>query len=112
MTSRAKESSITLEPPYLPDCLLSLIYKLDPVSFPYSSMDTSNPFLGKKILVLSGGQDKVVPWSAGREFVERLEVGTEGRKKSVVVEGAGHICTVEMVVEIVQFIKEEVLQLR
>jgi fermentation-respiration switch protein FrsA (DUF1100 family) len=109
MFSRAKESSLALQPPYLPNSLLSLIRRVDPVSLPYSSGDLSNPFLGKKILILSGAQDKIVPWSAAREFVERLEVGERGRKKSVVVEDAGHVCTSEMVAEMVQFIKDEAL---
>jgi predicted esterase len=85
---------------------------MDPVSLPYFSEESSNPFLGKKILVLSGGQDKIVPWSTARDFVERLEVGKEGRKKSVVVEDAGHACTLEMVAEMVQFIKDEAVQWR
>jgi len=109
MSLRAKESSLTLEPPYLPNSLLSLIRRVDPVSLPYSSEDSWNPFLGKKILVLSGGQDQTVPWSSSREFVEQLQVGKQGRKKSVVVEDAGHVCTSEMVAEMVQFIKDEAL---
>ena len=73
-------------------------------------MDATNPFLGKKILILSGGIDTIVPYSSGKEFVEKLQVGKDGIKKVVIVPDAGHECTTAMVAEMAQFIYTEVLQ--
>jgi len=110
MTGRAMQHSLTLEPPYIPSSLLSYIHQHDPPSTPYYTLDTSNPFLDKKILVLSGGMDTIVPWSASKEFVEKLEVGKDGRKVVVVIPDAGHECTTAMVDEMARFIETEVLQ--
>jgi predicted esterase len=76
---------------------------------PYRSLDSSNPFIGKKILVLSGGEDTLVPWSMSHAFVEGLEVGEMGVKKVVIQENTGHECTNEMVEEMAVFIRAEVL---
>jgi hypothetical protein len=108
MTARAQESSVQLLPPLLPLSLLSLICSVDPATTPYTLTSPSNPFLGKKILVLSSAKDSVVPWSCSREFVEALEVG-KGRKDVVVDDEAGHECTRLMVKKMSNFVREEML---
>src|SRR5882762_5524375 len=110
MTNRAKQYSLPIGPPYIPDSLLSFIRQHDPPSTSYHTVDATNPFLGKKILILSGGIDTIVPYSSGKEFVEKLQVGKDGIKKVVIVPDAGHECTTAMVAEMAQFIYTEVLQ--
>jgi len=111
MTERAKQYSLPIAPPYIPDHLLSYIRQHDPVtSTPSHVLDISNPFLGKKILILCGGIDTLVPYSAGKDFVEKLQVGNDGIKKVVIMPDAGHECTAAMVAEMAQFIQTEVLR--
>jgi predicted esterase len=89
--------------------LISLINTSDPASKDFKSLNPSNPFLGKKILILSGKEDPLVPWSASANFVDALEVGPEGVKKVFVQEGVGHACTEEMLDEAVGFIGQYLL---
>ncbi|KAF5367053.1 hypothetical protein D9758_004056 [Tetrapyrgos nigripes] len=111
MTARAKKFGISLEgSEYLPDSLLDLIRRSDPAATAYREMDPSrNPFYGKKILVLSGGSDTLVPWTASEAFVENLVVGPEGLKKKMVQAGAGHEYTPEMLAEMARFLVADVL---
>ncbi|KAG1764187.1 hypothetical protein EV702DRAFT_1150416 [Suillus placidus] len=90
ISQRAASSGIPLSPPYFPTSLKTFIKTHDPAQLAYRAKDTSSPFLGKKVLVLSGKEDRTVPWVASAEFVEGLEVGEGGVKRVVVVEGVGH----------------------
>ena len=108
MTPRAFKASVPLAPPYTPTTLLSRITS----DFPshYQSPDPSlNPFIGKKILVLSGEKDKLVPWDASSAFVEGMNVGREGRRKVLLQEGVGHEFTEEMRRALIEFFWEEAL---
>jgi len=111
ISMRAQEFKIPFQPPHVPQSLLSLIQSTDPANTLYTSLSSLNPFLGKKILVISGGKDGIVPWSCSREFVEALEVGKEkgGRKEVVVFEEAGHELTRAMVERVFEFVREEML---
>lgn len=109
ITARAKYSKIPLEPPYFPAALQAYIATHDPARAPYTANDTSNPFLGKKVLVLSGGSDPLVPFKYSEEFVAGLNVGADGVKKVVVVPGVEHECTPGMVKEMVEFVWEHCL---
>jgi alpha-beta hydrolase superfamily lysophospholipase len=112
MAARAKQHSLPMTPPYhMPDRLLSYIRQHDPVSISYDVQNASNPFLGKKILVLAGGMDTLVPYSAGKDFVEKLQVGTDGVKQVVIIPDAGHECTPAMVAEMERFIEKEALSI-
>ncbi|KIY63537.1 alpha/beta-hydrolase [Cylindrobasidium torrendii FP15055 ss-10] len=92
-----------------PNNLRALIQRTDPSTFPYTLKDAKNPFLGRKILVLSGAADPVVPWAASKEFVEQLEVGDSGLKEVFVEEGAKHETTPEMVKRLSAFVKKHFL---
>ena len=105
MAYRAKTAGVPLSPPYYPVHLRSHVDKHDPVNFPFRAKDGSNPFLGKRILVLSAGNDILVPWSATKDFAEGLHVG-DGVKRIVVEAGVGHECTPAMVEETVLFIQD------
>ncbi|KAG7450969.1 uncharacterized protein BT62DRAFT_984275 [Guyanagaster necrorhizus] len=106
ISARAEKFGISLEKSsYLPDSLLVLIQRSDPASTAYRSSDSSNPFLGKKILVLSGADDSLVPWSASEPFVNGLVVGEKGVKRVFVQEGVRHKCSPEMVQQLVEFVR-------
>ncbi|KXN84560.1 hypothetical protein AN958_12306 [Leucoagaricus sp. SymC.cos] len=110
MRGRAARFSIPVAPPYFPTGLLDMIARDDPAARPFDQLDASNPFLGRKILVLSGGADKLVPWDASKDFVEALEVGLNGVKKTMVYEGVGHECTKEMLEDLADFVVEEYMR--
>ena len=76
---------------------------------PYTTHDAANPFLGKKLLVLSGADDRIVPWSSARGVVERLEVGAQGVKEVFVEPGIGHDFSPAMVERAARFIWEHAL---
>lgn len=109
ITKRAKYSGISLAPPHYPDSLRTYIERNDPARAPYTASDASNPFLGKKVLVLSGGEDPLVPFVHSQEFVDGLNVGPKGIKKVYVAPGVGHECTPEMVKQMADFIFENAL---
>jgi pimeloyl-ACP methyl ester carboxylesterase len=104
MEQRAAKFSIAVAPPFFPPSLVELVKRRDPAAKAFDREDGANPYLGKKVLVLAGGADPLVPWEASREFVERLEVGASGVKKAVVVAGVGHECTREMLVAAGEFV--------
>jgi hypothetical protein len=107
---RAHNSAIPFQAPHIPNSLISLVNTSDPASKDFKSLNpSSNPFLGKKILVLSGKDDPLVPWSASESFVDALEVGPEGVKKVFLQEGVKHTCTKEMVDEAADFVGQYLL---
>lgn len=109
MDHRAKASGLELGPPILPDSLLEIIENESPVS---ARRTGRNPFLGKKILVLAGGDDELVPWVFSESFVKRIQVGEEGVKKVMVYPGVGHAFTTSMEEEVANFVWEEGCRVR
>ncbi|KAI0048999.1 alpha/beta-hydrolase [Auriscalpium vulgare] len=106
---RADKHGIPLAPPYMPESLRTIVHRDDPASAGFrSTKPGENPFLGKRILVLSGEADTLVPWVASSDFVEGLEVG-EGRKKVLLLNGVKHEYTPEMIRELFEFFWEESL---
>lgn len=104
MHGRAKTSGLQFGPPILPDSLLEVIKRESPVSTPAMGR---NPFFGKKLMVLAGGKDELVPWVFSESFVERIEVGEEGAKKVAVYPDVGHVFTASMEEDVVNFVWEE-----
>ncbi|KAI0646049.1 Alpha/Beta hydrolase protein [Trametes meyenii] len=109
MSRRAKNHKLPVGPPCFPKSLLDLIQRADPSVAPYTADDASNPFLGKKILVLSGQEDKKVPWTSAKEFVEGLNVGPGGVKEVIVEPGVGHEFSPAMVKEAARFVWQHAL---
>ncbi|TFY72054.1 hypothetical protein EVG20_g977 [Dentipellis fragilis] len=110
LAPRAAAAGLTLSPPYFPASLRELVQRSDPIGVAFrSTVPGENPFLGKRILVLSGGADTLVPWAASQEFVDGLEVGPQGRKKVHVCEGVEHAYPPEMKEEMLEFFWEEAL---
>lgn len=105
MKHRAAKSNLDFGPPYMPQSLLQLLERLDPDSVSYTSTtdSTSNPYLGKKILVLHGEKDELVPWSCCGTFVDGLQVGEKGEKKVFIEQDRGHETSSLMVSELVKW---------
>jgi len=108
MQARAMKYSVPAEP-YFPTGLTEMVARNDPAATPYDRLDATNVFLGKKILVMSGADDKLVPWEMSRDFVEKLEVGPNGVKKLMLLAGVGHECTDSMLEALGRFVGEECL---
>lgn len=106
MKHRAAKSELDFKPPYMPQSLLKLLDTLDPDSVSYTSTnDTSkNPYLGKKILVLHGEKDELVPWDCCKTFVEGLQLGEKGDKKIFIEQDRGHETSSAMVGELVKWL--------
>jgi hypothetical protein len=110
ISNRARYSKVPLEPPYFTESLRAYIAQHDPACAPYTAADASNPFFGKKILVMSGGNDPLVPFKYSEEFVEGLNVGPNGVKKVIIEPGVEHECTPAMVKEMAEFVWEHSMQ--
>ncbi|KIP01289.1 hypothetical protein PHLGIDRAFT_123485 [Phlebiopsis gigantea 11061_1 CR5-6] len=109
ISRRAQASGIAFEPPYAPQSFVAHVQQHDPPSTPFTATDASNPFYNKKVLVLSGADDPLVPWESSDAFVRDLHVGPAGVKQVVVYPGVGHACTEEMVKATADFVWEHVL---
>lgn len=94
---------IPFEPPVIPATLLELIRRKDPCHAPIEA------WKGKKILVMGGADDKLVPHVGGgtQDFVQRLEGTSE--VEVFVQEGVGHACTEQMVSRLRTWLEKEVL---
>ncbi|KAF9067221.1 Alpha/Beta hydrolase protein [Rhodocollybia butyracea] len=113
MSGRAAKYGISVDESgnkYFPKSLLRVIKERGALSTPYFVEDSSNPFYGKRILILSGAEDPLVPWSASQSFVEKLRVGPAGIKKVVVQPDTGHKFSPEMVVEMSVWLRDVILQ--
>ncbi|KAN0120901.1 Alpha/Beta hydrolase fold [Russula decolorans] len=103
MEQRAEHLGIPRTPSYFPASLRALVRANDTVPA------TATAFAGKRMLVLAGADDKLVPWETSRTFVEALDVGRGGRKVVMVVPGVKHEFTDGMKEEMLQFFWEEAL---
>lgn len=111
MKHRATKSEIDFSPPYLPQNLLNLLDTLDPDSVEYtSSNESNNPYINKKILILHGEKDELVPWDCCKEFVDGLNVGEKGEKKVFLEKDRGHETSSLMVTELVKWIVQHGLR--
>ena len=106
MEQRAEKLGIPRTAPYFPESLRALVRTYDTVVAPPGT------FVGKRILVLGGADDTLVPWSTSRAFVEALDVGEHGRKRVVVQPGVKHEFPDEMREELFRFFWEEALAIR
>ncbi|KAK6352466.1 hypothetical protein TWF730_009291 [Orbilia blumenaviensis] len=122
MTHRAGKTKLKsyqedrfLGSPDYPKALDSTVRKTDPAGIIMTDRSpTEKPRLikerlgGKKVLVLSGGADKLVPYDCSKPFLDLLK--TEGQGivglKDIVYDGVGHDCTEQMIVELVAFVAD------
>jgi len=113
----AERHGIPRAPPYLPSSLRALIGAHAAITATTTPGKPDGPsdhasasvYSGKSVLVLSGADDKIVPWEVSRALVEAVDVGRSGRKEVVVVGGAKHEFTEEMREEMFRFFWEEAL---
>lgn len=76
MERRTKTAFVANGPPHVPHSLAHLIARIDPASQPFDVPDPQrNPFWGKRICMLNGGADKLVPFRCAEDFIHRLKVG-------------------------------------
>jgi predicted esterase len=114
---------VRAEPPFLPDSFKRTLLRYDPGMMFRVKQEIPLQLLQKHILVLSGNDDQLVPWSASKKFInalrkqfEQLEQGqiqlkdnqTPGKLEVHTYDGVGHEFTDEMKTEfnkwILQFI--------
>jgi len=100
MESRAKQEGLELVPPLMPDSLKEYIKKTDPCG-------GNEGFEGKRILVIAGAEDKLVPYSASESFVTSLDVGKDGVKQVIVEEGVGHAYPPSMQEALAKFVWDQ-----
>ncbi|KAI0636155.1 Alpha/Beta hydrolase protein [Trametes polyzona] len=106
MSARAVENGLAVAPPYFPASLLAYVRAHDPAAAPHTGRE-GNPFWGKRVLVLCGAEDTLVPWKAGEAFVNELNVGegeAGGVKEVWVEDGTGHRCSEGMVKRAAEFV--------
>ncbi|KZT59542.1 hypothetical protein CALCODRAFT_507427 [Calocera cornea HHB12733] len=101
---RSVDRNTPFAPPYVPKSMLALMERLDPAQLPNTLDAPGNPYIGKKILILSGAEDKSVPHSAGAEYIDQLEVGPFGVKEVFVQPATGHTTTPEMREKMAEFL--------
>ena len=113
----AKRVGIPCAPPYFPSSLYALIRAHAATTttttpgrpFGRGVPASGSVYSGKRVLVLSGADDSIVPWEVARKGVEALNVGRTGRKEVVLVRGAKHELTDEMREVLFRFFWEEAL---
>ncbi|KAA8894205.1 Alpha/Beta hydrolase protein, partial [Sphaerosporella brunnea] len=85
-----------------PQSLLQTVKKLDPAAMGVEA--AAEKLKGKKVLCLSGGADKMVPYECSRPFLEELKKVDGVEVRDVVYEGVGHECTPVMVEELAKWV--------
>ncbi|KAG9056346.1 hypothetical protein FS842_010923 [Serendipita sp. 407] len=89
---------------HFPRSLVEFVRKYDPATAPFTSPDNRNPFVGKKILAISGAKDRLVPWEFSESFFDSLYVGEGGLKEHFQDEDAGHVWTTKMGDKMAEFV--------
>lgn len=68
--------------------------------FERSRTESRGKFIGKKILTIHGADDRLVPYDQGEGDIKWIQDEVEGSKgvmKVQIMEGLGHVVTVDMV---------------
>ncbi|CAO1627264.1 unnamed protein product [Parajaminaea phylloscopi] len=101
---RTKQAFLLNGPPHVPRSLKALLERRDPAQSAYDRWGPENPYWGKRIMSLSGADDKLVHSSFSRPFLSRLAVsqphGQGGQQEGLEVdflEGVRHEVTPAMV---------------
>eukprot|EP01119_Soliformovum_irregulare_P021562 TRINITY_DN7205_c0_g1_i2.p1 TRINITY_DN7205_c0_g1~~TRINITY_DN7205_c0_g1_i2.p1 ORF type:complete len:158 (+),score=25.97 TRINITY_DN7205_c0_g1_i2:155-628(+) len=93
MADRIVKNSLTMGPPYFPQTLTDLIQRTGASNKPEA-------FIGKRVVVLSGGADQLVPWEFSQPFVDQLQKMDHVDVEVKVYEGSGHEVHPEMLVKL------------
>ena len=112
----AVRHGIPRAPPYIPSSLRALVwaYATTVTTASGKPEGPSDPasvsvYSGKRVLVLLGADDTIMPREASRAFAEALDVGKSGRKEVKVMDGLKHEFTDGMRDEMFRFFWEEAL---
>jgi len=113
-TSGTPPGSAFLGSGSFPPALISAVGQFDPAALilPSSSLftvreQTSNPLgllSGKRILSLSGGADKLVPYKCSKPFLALLGQKSDVHLIDMVFDGVGHTMSPDMLAEAVDFV--------
>ena len=106
MEERALKHKIPFGPPSVPETLKIYIRASDPCFTAFKEDSATNPFFGKKVLVLSGAADNLVPWRHSEAFVDGLNVGPAGRKQVFIQDGVGHTMSPEMLAKAAELVHD------
>jgi pimeloyl-ACP methyl ester carboxylesterase len=88
---------------YFPRSLMEVVKRVDPAAMGVEK--AAEKLRGKKVLCLSGGADKMVPYECQKGFLEELKKREEVEVTDVVYEGVGHECTPTMVEELAKWVR-------
>ena len=78
MENRLKESGLPASPPWLPRSLLRVLERDDPGAILRRTGRVPPSLKTKRILVLHGTEDPMVPWSISSELISHLQQQCEG----------------------------------
>ncbi|KAI5801090.1 Alpha/Beta hydrolase protein [Pyronema domesticum] len=92
---------------HFPKTLLEVVKRYDPAAMGVE--EAAKRLQGKKVLTLSGGADKLVPYACNEEFLRELKEKSGVEVKDIVYEGIGHECTPTMVEELAKWVNEVVV---
>lgn len=92
-----------------PENFLGVVSLTDPAAIGVDEILKRGLLNGKKVLTLSGGADKLVPYSCGEPFLKGLKEAysggrLEGEWTDVTYPGVGHDCTSEMAGDLGKFV--------
>lgn len=102
MEYRLRRSGLPVQPPYLPDSFVRVLERDDPGTILRLTKKIPASLEKKKILVLSGKDDTLVPWSASAEFISLLQRSSDEIEVKV-YDGVRHEYTTEMMNDFVQW---------
>ena len=106
MAGRAEGSGVDVREVFEGVGLGNIVGRLDPAALGVEGL--KEVWKGKRLLALSGGADKLVPYACSEPFLAEVKGAVwrgelELDVKDVVYEGIGHDCTTEMVRELVRW---------
>lgn len=89
-----------------PEGLLDTARKVDPAAM--GLQEVVKRLQGKRVLCLSGGADKLVPYECNRGFLEEVKRAKGIEIVDKVYDGVGHECTPNMIEELTQWVRDVV----
>jgi predicted esterase len=96
MEYRLKISDSKVTPSKLPQSFIRVLDRNDPGSILRVTKDTPPSLRRKYILVLSGKEDSVVPWSVCAKFITHLQSSMTTALTVKLYDGIGHTFTATM----------------
>ena len=91
---------------HFPATLMKAVERYDPAQIGVE--EAGRRLKGKRVLCLSGGADKLVPYECSKEFIEALANVTGVDVVSRVFDGVGHECTPEMIDQLAHWVRDVV----